>query len=259
MSKKKSYKDYKESYIDIVREYNIDTRLNYKKQVREFILIANSIQSDICNLSDSIKIGNYEKVQNKLGISKNAWKDVVSYSARKESMKQKTREKYIEHTREQIKSEMYKQMHLDKALDIRPEILVPKGNVDCSVDTINNPEYESILNDSVKTRSFINNVLYPKYKKLAEAAEYISEGDITYDRFKTMVDYEHYLGGYPSPNSPGKLEAVICKFLEAYYLMKKYQSPLFDSEFDRCLGLYHNMFELKETRIKPVPNNPLKC
>jgi hypothetical protein len=67
-----------------------------------------------------------------------------------------------------------------------------------------------------------------------------------------MVDYEHYLGGYPSENSPAKIDATICKFLECYYLLKKYHPEFFDNHFNPILEQYNNMFEIVEKRIKPT-------
>lgn len=241
----------KDSYVAVVNLYHIDIRKNYKAQVHQMVTIANEIQGEICDAADSIKIDKFQDVESLLGISNDAWKDVVSFNARKNSIKETTRQKYIEKTKKQIKSEMYKNLHLGKAL-INDTVIVPDGDVNCFVDEAQNQAYNNILNDATKVRNYINNVLYARYNQLAEAAEYISEGDVTRDRFKTMVDYIHYLGGYPAENSPSKISATISKFFEAYYLMKKYNLEIFDETLNQYLEGYNNMFEIQDRRIKPT-------
>jgi hypothetical protein len=261
MAKRKNETKLKESYIEVVRRYNIDTIKSYKRQVREMIMIAERIQSQICNHADDIKITNFRKVVTQVdpNLDASTWKDCVNLNARKDSIKQKTREKYIEKTRNQIKAEMYKSMQLGKGMDIHSEIFIPTDNISCSAAETKNSIYEELLNESTKTRTYINNVLYTEYNMLSEAAEYISEGDVTKDRFKTLVDYEHYLGGYPSEHTPAKIDSTILKFLELYYLTKKYDPEFFDEHFNPLIKHYSNMFELKENRIKPTEIADIKC
>jgi len=261
MPRRKNETKIKESYIEVVRRYNIDTTKSYKRQVREIVMIAERIQSQICNSADDIKITNFHKVVSQVdpNISSSTWKDCVSLNARKDSIKQKTREKYIERTRNQIKAEMYKSMQLNKGMDVNPEIVIPADNISCSASETKNSIYEDLLNESTKTRTYINNVLYAEYNMLAEAAEYVSEGDVTKERFKTLVDYEHYLGGYPSERTPAKIDATILKFLELYYLTKKYDPEFFDEHFEPLIRHYSNMFEMKENRIKPTEIADIRC
>lgn len=261
MPRRKNETKIKESYIEVVRRYNIDITKSYKRQVREIVMIAERIQSQICNSADDIKITNFHKVVSQVdpNISSSTWKDCVSLNARKDTIKQKTREKYIERTRNQIKAEMYKSMQLNKGMDVNPEIVIPTDNISCSASETKNSIYEDLLNESTKTRTYINNVLYTEYNMLAEAAEYVSEGDVTKERFKTLVDYEHYLGGYPSERTPAKIDATILKFLELYYLTKKYDPEFFDEHFEPLIRHYSNMFELKENRIKPTEIADIRC
>ena len=261
MPKRKNEAKLKESYIEVVRRYDIDTTKSYKRQVREMIMIAERIQSQICNHADDIKITNFHKVVTQVdpNLDASTWKDCVNLNARKDSIKQKTREKYIERTRNQIKAEMYKSMQLGKGMDVHSEIFIPTDNISCSASETKNSIYEDLLNESTKTRTYINNVLYAEYNMLAEAAECISEGDVTKDRFKTLVDYEHYLGGYPSEHTPAKIDSTILKFLELYYLTKKYDPEFFDEHFNPLIKHYSNMFELKENRIKPTEIADIKC
>lgn len=254
MRKTRDFREFKETYLEVVREFNIDTRKSYKQQVQRFVALAEDIQCQICNSADEIKISDYEDIVNTVDsdMTKDTWKEIVSLNSRSASIKQSTREKYIKKTRQQIKSEMYKTMQLNNDYKAESDIPIPSGNVRCNVNEETNNTYSDILKRSTSTRNYINNVLYKKYKKFAEAAEYVSEGDVTYDRFKSMVDYEHYLGGYPSENSPAKIDATICKFLECYYLLKKYHPEFFDKHFNSMCEQYNNMFEIVEKRIKPT-------
>jgi hypothetical protein len=260
MSKKKSYLDYKESYIEVVNRFGIDTRKSYKRQVQRMAEIASDVQCDICNNADDIKINNFEEIVNTVDADMDCktWKDIVSLSARSNSIKTGTRDKYIKKTKQQIKNEMYKNMQLSNDYKDIVDMIIPDGDVSCKVKEANNQRYTDILSKATKTRNYINNVLYKEYRLIAEAAEYISEGDITYDRFKTIVDYIHYLGGYPKDGSPAKIDNTIYKFLECFYLMKKYSPDFFDEHFKPLLEQYNNMFELVEKRIKPVQKFELK-
>ena len=47
MPKRKNEAKLKESYIEVVRRYNVDTTKSYKRQVREMIMIAERIQSQM--------------------------------------------------------------------------------------------------------------------------------------------------------------------------------------------------------------------
>lgn len=235
-----------ENYHDT--EIWVDETSDPEDQVRAMVLLANEIQTEICNCADSIKIDKYEQVKELINVSKGSWQNVVHLNAKKDKMRQKSREKQIERTKENIKSEIYKQIHLN-VLNHDLAISVPDGMPETQFDEIENSEYTDILNDSTETRKYINETLYPKYRELAMAAEYITNGDVTYDRFKMMVDYEHYLGGYPGENTPARIDSAICRFLEAYYVLNKYKSNLFDEHFRDCMQLYGNMFSITHGQI----------
>ena len=57
----------------------------------------------------------------------------------------------------------------------------------------------------------------------AKAAEYITKLELTYGKFKQLVDWEYYKdGGYPTPTTPGKLWSVFNRFNESLRLIDKY-------------------------------------
>ena len=85
-------------------------------------------------------------------------------------------------------------------------------------------EFEKIMEDSAKTRMYINDVLYKEYKKYAAAEEYITKLELNYGDFKNLVDWEHYKeGGYPTPTTPAKLWSIFNKYAHAMNLMSKYE------------------------------------
>ena len=274
MAKRKSIEaKFEQAYQAVIENYGKDNTIaneNYhdpdiwvdetatpEDQVRAMVLLANEIQSEICNCADSIKIDTYEQVKELVGVSKGSWQNVVSLNAKKDKMRQKTRDKQIEKTKENIKSEMYKQIHLN-VLNQDLDIAIPEGLVDTKVTETQDPAYTEILNESTKTRQYIDYALYPKYKELALAAEYITKGDVTYDRFKKMVDYEHYLGGYPGENTPARIDSTICSFLEAYYLLNKYKSHLFNEHFNDCVKIYGDMLSINHGTIDRVDREAVR-
>ena len=98
-------------------------------------------------------------------------------------------------------------------------------------------EFEKLLEKSASTRIYINESLYPQLKDLASAAEYITNGEITYKEFKQLNDFEYYKnGGYPSPNSPSRSWSIYDRFAQAHRMMKKYGFDQAD-ELAREFGL----------------------
>lgn len=260
-SKKKEEKrlaKLRHSYALVIAKYDINTSQDYKEQVHDMVMIAEQIQTNICDEADSIKIHDYEQIKNLVKISKGAYRDVVNFTARQESLKTETLDKQIDKANDQIRSEVYKQFQLQNILCGRPVGTLPDGDINCAVNKTSNTLYDEILRNSVETRKKINGVLYSEYQLIAEAAEYISQGDINYNRFKLMVDLEHYLGGYPSENSPAKSESIICKFLEAYYLTFKYNLSTFKSYLADCCDAYDNIITVVHNKNGNIKPNPMK-
>ena len=107
-------------------------------------------------------------------------------------------------------------------------------------------EFEKIMEDSAKKREYINKVLYGQYKTYAKAAEYITKLELTYGKFKQLVDWEYYKeGGYPSPTTPAKLWSIFNRFNESIRLVNKYG-------FTQQDGLCKE-FGLNIELVKPVP------
>lgn len=248
-----------ESYRAVCTRYNIDTSLDYKEQVQSLVLIADEIQSQICDLSDSIKIDDYENVKNIVNISKGAWNAVVNVNAKKDTIKVETLDKQIEKTQDQIKSEMYKQLHIANILGAKTSLIIPDGEVECKVSEMSNSLYDEILESSTQSRIKINNELYKEYKVLAEAAEYISSGDVDYGRFKLMVDLEHYKGGWPTETTPARIDSTICKFLETFYLCSKYNVADFDNHLKICIeDIYDGILSIEKIKNGKINPQPLK-
>jgi hypothetical protein len=248
-----------QSYRVICEKYNIDTNTNFKDQVRAMVIAGEEIQQQICDLADTIKINDYERVKGVVDISKGAWNAVVNVNAKKDTIKTETLDKYLERTQDQIRSEMYKQLHISNILGSKSSLIIPDGDVECKVDEMSNPLYDEILDESTQTRIKINTELYAEYNVLAEAAEYISGGDVNHARFKQMVDLEHYKGGWPSENTPPRIDSVICKFLEAYYLCKKYNVADFDDHLKYCIeDLYDGILSVEHIKNGKIEPNPLK-
>lgn len=218
-------------YQEVVSTYNIDTSASMFDQVHNMVVKAEDIQGQICCLADEIKIDAYEEIKNIAPLTKGDWTDIVKITAARETLKDKTRQKYIDKTITAAKSSMCKNIHLLENLDaneISDMKIMSENSFDVDYSETQDSEYNTLLESSVQNRIRINEILYAEYNKLATAAEYITKGEVTRPRFKKMVDYLHYQG---EDDKPGRLTKAILNFLEAEYLQTRYG---FGSLFQDC-------------------------
>lgn len=67
-------------------------------------------------------------------------------------------------------------------------------------------KYEDLVEECVETRTYIDDILHPRYSELKKAFESLFNLDAKV--FKRVNDLIYYQGGYPSENSPAKAEAL---------------------------------------------------
>jgi hypothetical protein len=218
-------------YQEIVTNYGIDSSASMFDQVHCMVEKAEELQDKICRLADEIKIDQYEVIKNIVPLTKGDWTDIVKITAARETLKDKTRQKYIDKTITTAKSSMCKNIHLLENLDaneISDMKILSENSFDVDFSETQDSEYNTLLESAVQNRIRINNCLYSEYNKLAQAAYYITNGEVTRPRFKKMVDFLHYQG---EDGKPGRLTKTIFNFLEADYFQTRYG---FGSLFQEC-------------------------
>ena len=197
------------------------------EQVHMLVDKCNELQGQICQYADSIKIDDLAKVQDITDIDKKTYLDFVNICALKN--KDKLKEKAIAKFEGDFENRLFisnlRHSFLESYMSGYDLKITDEDNQEYKpYSDYKSEEFERIMEDSAKTRMFINDVLYKQYKKYAAAAEYITKLEINYGDFKKLVDWEHYKeGGYPTPTTPAKLWSIFDKYNNAIRLMEKYE------------------------------------
>lgn len=197
------------------------------EQVHILVDKCNELQGQICQYADSIKIDDLAKVQDITDIDKKTYLDFVNICALKN--KDKLKEKAIAKFEGDFENRLFisnlRHSFLESYMSGYDLKITDEDNQEYKpYSDYKSEEFERIMEDSAKTRMFINDVLYKQYKKYATAAEYITKLELNYGDFKKLVDWEHYKeGGYPTPTTPAKLWSIFDKYNNAIRLMEKYE------------------------------------
>ena len=197
------------------------------EQVHMLVDKCNELQGLICQHADSIKIDDLTKVQDITDIDKKTYLDFVNICALKN--KDKLKEKAIAKFESDFENRLFisnlRHSFLESYMSGYDLKITDEDNQEYKpYSDYKSEEFERIMEDSAKTRMFINDVLYKQYKKYAAAAEYITKLELNYGDFKNLVDWEHYKeGGYPTPTTPAKLWSIFNKYAHAMNLMSKYE------------------------------------
>ena len=197
------------------------------EQVHMLVNKCNELQGQICQYADSIKIDDLAKVQDITDIDKKTYLDFVNICALKN--KDKLKEKAIAKFEGDFENRLFisnlRHSFLESYMSGYDLKITDEDNQEYKpYSDYKSEEFERIMEDSAKTRMFINDVLYKQYKKYAAAAEYITKLELNYGDFKKLVDWEHYKeGGYPTPTPPAKLWSIFDKYNNAIRLMEKYE------------------------------------
>ena len=212
-------------YDEVDKELHIAGR-PVIEQVHILVNHCNNLQGQICEYADSIKIDDLTKAQDITDIDKKTYLDFVNICALKN--KDKLKEKAIAKFESDFENRLFisnlRHSFLESYMSGYDLKITDESNQEYKpfID-YKSEEFEKIMEDSAKTRMYINDVLYKAYKKYAAAAEYITKLELTYKDFKNLVDWEHYKeGGYPTETTPAKLWSIFNKYNEAIRLMTKY-------------------------------------
>jgi len=220
-------------------------------QVHMLIDAANELQSEICSMSDDIKINDLAKVQELTPIDKKTYLDFVNICSLKNN--DKLQEKAIGKFEEDFAHRLFitnlRHTFLESYMNGDELKITDEENEEYKPFTdYESDEFLKIMEDSAKKREYLNLVLWKQYKSIAKAAEYITDLELNYKDFKNLSDWQYYKdGGYPSPTSPSKIWAIFNKWAYAYRLLSKYdyKKTINDHEYEfgiNCtLGTTHEV------------------
>lgn len=226
-------------YLEVDGELNLSGK-PVDKQVRTLVGACMDIQAEICKMSDSIKIDDLLKVQDITDIDKKTYLDFVNITALKnnDKLKEKAITRFENDFSNRLVIANMRHSFLESYMSGNDLKITDQDNYEYKpFEDYKSEEFEKIMEDSAKKREYINKTLYSQYKKYAAAAEYVTDLELTYAKFKNLVDWEYYKdGGYPTPTTPGRLWSIFNKYNEAIRLMKTYGFSQ-QEELNREFGL----------------------
>ena len=231
------------------------SKMTKLEQSQALIDYANDIQFDICNLSDENKYTNYETIKGMdINVSKGDWLEIIG-SGVKNKYKKNSRfaEKYDELVEREIYTSKLKTNILsNNIIGENSEILLPENTKKVQDKTTENNKFNEIFYSSVDNRYKINNELYPKYKEVFAAWNYIWDMKYKFEEFKLLVDDLHYYcGGYPSENTPPRTWSKIHKFNQLVRTMVEVGKEDYITKYLAKFGI---KIELDEKTIKEWKN-----
>jgi hypothetical protein len=218
-------------------------------QIQNLVTACLDIQCEICKSSDSIKIDDLTKIKDITNIDKKTYMDFVNICALKnnDKLKEKAIQKFESDFENRLVIANLRHSFLESYMSGNELKITDGDNYEYKpFSDYKSEEFEKIMEDSAKKREYINKVLYGQFKTYAKAAEYITKLELTYGKFKQLVDWEYYKeGGYPSPTTPAKLWSIFNRFNESIRLITQYG-------FTQQDGLCKE-FGLNIELVKPVP------
>ena len=230
-------------YEEVINELGIDNNLSMIEQVHSLVDAADNLMSEICSVSDDIKINDLTKVQELTPIDKKTYLDFVNICALKnnDKLKDKAISKFENDFSKRLFITNLRHSFLETYMSDKDLKITDENNEEYKPFTdYKSEEFDKIMQDSAKKREYLNCVLWKQYKKLSQAAEYITNLELSYKDFKNLVDWQHYKdGGYPNSNSPSKIWSIYDRFNYAYKTLSKwgYESTSADLEYEFGLNI----------------------
>lgn len=244
----------KELYIKYINEGIISPDSDKMTVVRQMIDEGVKLMYAIGHIADLITVTGYNRVKNEVNhmIPKKDFVEIVKFVAYhdKEKIKNfddsKLTKKLFKEIDESLFKINFKRTFYSQYInfDEFSTSESPKNVIFPKLDYIkNNSRFKEIVNSCAKSRIYLDEQLWPQYKEYADIAEFASDGDLTYDRYKKLVDYNYYTGD-EDPRFQGqdkRWEKLLDTFLYNYKLCKTYGYEFFGPVEAEVLKHYNNI------------------
>lgn len=229
--------------------------------VHNLVMRCVSIQNEINDVNDSIKIDDYEKVREFTEIDKTTYLEFVRICALKNN--DKLHEKAITKFEKDFENRLlntnlrYSFLNSYMSNDDDIKITDKKNEEFVQFNDYISEDFNKVIEESTKKREYINLTLRLQYSMYQKAAMYITKLELKPKEFKELVDFEVYKNGcYPTPSTPAKLWTIFDKYARALKLMTAYKFTQQDS-LNEEFGLNVNMVQPK-TKHHPWMDNTEK-
>lgn len=230
----------KTKYDEYVKEGFLTEDMTTVQKVHTLVNLGDSLMCEICENADFITVTGVNRVHNEVSpkIDKNVFIEFVKFYAKNCSKdKENVQEtKIFSKILKDIEQSVYK-INLKRlfymAFFSEDEIVVPIDVKHAEFPRLTpekNKKFKEILRSCAKTRNYIDKELWPQYDEYAEVAEYVTNGEISREKYKQLVDYQHYSGNDEKRFNTfdKKWQKLYDLFLERYSLCKKYGYGYFD-------------------------------
>ena len=224
-------------YNDYVDCKIIEDNMATVDQIQTLVSMGNNLMSSICESADSITVSGYNRVTNEVSnkITKPEFIEIVKYVSKHLDAESNVTEdeKLTEKLLKDIDEITYKinlkrifYSNFNEFNDyVIPDPCESNKVIFPKLSKINNKRFKEIVKSCAKARKYIDEHLWPAFQEYASVAEYVSNGDLNYDRYKQLVDYMHY-ENTEDPRYINKIDkrykVLSDKFINSYTLCKKY-------------------------------------
>jgi len=229
----------KSLYEDYVENEFIDSKLPVNEQIHQIVDLGIELMGIICSTADKITIVGYNSVKSQVNknITKEDFVEIIKFVSHhmdnNSADDTKLTQKMLKEIDKSVFKINFKRVFYNQFIEFNdfavtetPEnIVFPKIKY-----STNNKKFKEIVNSCAKARQYLDQKLWPQYKEYAALAEYVSHGDLNYERYKKLVDYKYYTGSDDKrfQTQDKRWEKLVKNFLDAYRLCKKYDYNYFE-------------------------------
>ena len=229
----------KSLYEDYVENEFIDSKLPVNEQIHQIVDLGIELMGIICSTADKITIVGYNSVKSQVNknITKEDFVEIIKFVSHhmdnNSADDTKLTQKMLKEIDKSVFKINFKRVFYNQFIEFNdfavtetPEnIVFPKIKY-----STNNKKFKEIVNSCAKARQYLDQKLWPQYKEYAALAEYVSHGDLNYERYKKLVDYKYYTGNDDKrfQTQDKRWEKLVKNFLDAYRLCKKYDYNYFE-------------------------------
>ena len=229
----------KSLYEDYVENEFINSKLSVNEQIHQIVDLGIELMGIICSTADKITIVGYNSVKSQVNknITKEDFVEIIKFVSHhmdnNSTDDTKLTQKMLKEIDKSVFKINFKRVFYNQFIEFNdfavtetPEnIVFPKIKY-----STNNKKFKEIVNSCAKARQYLDQKLWPQYKEYAALAEYVSHGDLNYERYKKLVDYKYYTGNDDKrfQTQDKRWEKLVKNFLDAYRLCKKYDYNYFE-------------------------------
>jgi len=243
---KREYENYKnrleslKGLYDQYVEYGfINNAQSVVEKVQTIVDMGIDLMGIICNTADKITVTGYNIVKNEVNknISKDDFINIVKFVYLHEDKNDiddtKLTTKMLKEIDDSVFKINFKRVFYNQFIEFNNFAIVenPQNVIFPKIKyCTNNKKFKEVVKSCAKARKYLDEKLWPQYREYAALAEYVTSGDLSYEKYKKLVDYKYYEGNDDKrfQGQDKRWEKLAENFLNAYHLCKKYGYTYFD-------------------------------